>query len=123
VGLDRPANHYSLQKLKAMKRTDLQNIMAMAWRFFRTTGQTFSECLCKAWQNFKLVAAMRTRIVRFWFQKTDGTIREAWGTLRADLMPPTVGDDRKRNDTVQTYFDTERQEYRCFKRLNLVTIN
>ena len=33
------------------------------------------------------------------------------------------GDDRKRNNTVQTYFDTERQEYRYFKRLNLVKIN
>ena len=44
-------------------------------------------------------------------------------TLRPDLLPPTVGDDRKRNDTVQTYFGTERGEYRCFKKLNLVSIN
>jgi hypothetical protein len=104
-----------------MKTTDLSNIMAMAWRFFRTTGQTFSDCLRKAWQNFKLVAAMRIRIVRFYFQKTDGTIREAWGTLRTDLMPTTTGDDRKRNDTVQTYYDTEKQAFRSFKRFNLVS--
>jgi hypothetical protein len=65
---------------------------------------------------------MRTRVVRFYFRKVDGTIREAWGTLRGDLIP-TTGDDRKRNDTVQTYFDTERREYRCFKKLNLVSIN
>ncbi len=94
----------------------------MAWRFFRITGQAFAECLRKAWANFKLAAAMRARIVRFHFQKVDGSIREAWGTLRADLIPPTTGDDRKRNDTVQTYFDTERGEYRCFKKLNLVSI-
>ncbi len=97
--------------------------MAMAWRFFRITGQAFGECLRLAWQNFKLVAAMRARIVKFYFRKVDGSIREAWGTLRADLIPPTTGDDRKRNDTVQTYFDTERGEYRCFKKLNLVSIN
>jgi hypothetical protein len=106
-----------------MKTQDLSNIMAMAWRFFRTTGQAFGDCLRQAWVNFKLVAAMRARIVRFYFRKVDGSIREAWGTLRADLIPPTTGDDRKRNDDVQVYYDTERGEYRCFKRLNLVSIN
>jgi len=106
-----------------MKTNDLSNIMAMAWRFFRITGQGFAECLRKAWANFKLTAAMRTRIVKFYFRKVDGSIREAYGTLRVDLIPSTTGDDRKRNDTVQVYFDTEKQEYRCFKRLNLVSIN
>lgn len=106
-----------------MKTNDLKQIMSMAWRFFRITGKSFAECLRKAWANFKLVAAMRTGIVRFYFQKVDGTIREAYGTLRTDLIPATSGDDRKRNDTVQTFFDTERQEYRCFKRLNLIAIN
>lgn len=106
-----------------MKTNDLRNIMATAWRFFRITGQSFSECLKKAWANFKLVAAMRVRVVKFYFQKVDGTIREAYGTLRPDAILETKGDDRKRNDTVQTYFDTERQEYRCFKKLNLVAIN
>ena len=106
-----------------MKTNNLNNIMQAAWRFFRITGESFSECLKRAWTNFKLVTAMRTRIVKFYFQKVDGSIREAYGTLRADMIPATTGDDRKRNDTVQTYFDTERQEYRCFKKLNLVAIN
>jgi hypothetical protein len=106
-----------------MNTTDLRNIMTMAWRFFRTTGQSFAECLRKAWANFKLVAAMRLRIVRFYFQKIDGTAREAWGTLRSDMIPQHKGDDRKRNDTVQTYYDTEKQEYRCFKKLNLISTN
>ncbi len=105
-----------------MKRQNLSNIIAMAWRFFRITGESFADCLRKVWQNFKLVAAMRARIVRFYYRKVDGSIREAWGTLRADLIPPTTGNDRKRNDTVQTYFDTERGEYRCFKKFNLVSI-
>jgi hypothetical protein len=106
-----------------MKTTDLRNIMSMAWRFAKTTGENFADCLRQAWQNFKLVAAMRARIVRFYYRKVDGSIREAWGTLHADLIPPTTGGDRKRNDTVQTYFDTERGEYRSFKRFNLVSIN
>ena len=105
-----------------MKTTDLRQIMTMAWRFFRIIGESFSVCLKKAWMNFKLTVQMRSRIVKFYYQKVDGSIREAYGTLKSDLIPETKGDERKRNDTVQAYFDTEKQEYRCFKRLNLVTI-
>ena len=105
-----------------MKKTDLQTIMQTAWQFFRITGQSFADCLRKAWQFFKLTAAMRIGIVRFYFQKVDGAIREAWGTLRTDLIPQLKGEDRRRNETVQSYFDTEKQEYRCFKKLNLITL-
>ena len=104
-----------------MTTTDLSNIMCMAWRFYRTTRQAFGECLKLAWRNFNLVRKMHTEVVRFYFRKVDGTLREAWGTLRSDIVPPIDGSDtRKKNNTVQAYFDTERQEWRCFKRLNLV---
>ena len=104
-----------------MKTTDLSNIMRMAWRFYRTTHRAFSECLKLAWRNFHLVRHMHTEVVRFYFRKVDGTLREAWGTLRVDLVPPIDSNDtRKKNETVQVYFDTERQEWRCFKRLNLI---
>ena len=106
-----------------MKTSDFSHIMRTAWRFFRITGESFAECLKKAWANFKLVVLMRTRIVKFYFRKVDGSIREAYGTLKSELIPATTGTDRKQNDTTQTYFDTEKQEYRCFKRLNLVAIN
>lgn len=106
-----------------MKTTDLSTIMRMAWRFYRTTRQAFGECLKLAWRNFNLVRRMHTEVVRFYFRKVDGTLREAWGTLRSDLVPPTKDNDtRKKNDTVQVYFDTEKNEWRCFKRLNLETI-
>lgn len=106
-----------------MKPTDLSNIMRMAWRFYRTTRRAFAECLKLAWRNFHLVRRMQTEVVRFYFRKVDGTLREAWGTLRSDLVPPVEGNDaRKKNDTVQVYFDTERQEWRSFKRLNLELI-
>jgi hypothetical protein len=65
---------------------------------------------------------MKTRIVKFYFQKVDGSIREAYGTLKENLIPATVGSDRKRNDTVQNYFDTEKGEWRCFKKANLLDV-
>ena len=106
-----------------MKNSDLRTIMTMAWQFVKRNGFTMSEALHAAWLNFKLKVAMAVRIVKFYFQKVDGSIREAYGTLRSDLIPEVKGDDkRKKNDTVQVYYDTEKMEFRCFKVANLVRI-
>lgn len=67
--------------------------------------------------------AMKSRIVKFYFQKVDGSIREAYGTLSLALIPPTSnGYPRQKNDTVQTYFDSEKLAWRCFKKANLINI-
>ena len=106
-----------------MKTTDLSTIMRLAWRVYHTTRQAFAEGLKVARRKFNLVRRMQNEGGRFYFRKVDGTLREAWGTLRPDLVPASKDNDtRKKNDTVQVYFDTERQEWRCFKRLNLETI-
>ena len=106
-----------------MKNSDLRSIMTMAWQFVKRNGINLSDALKKAWQVFKLKAKMAKGIVRFYFRKVDGTIREAYGTLRADLMPEIKGDDtRRKNDTTQTYYDTEKQAFRCFKLANLVSV-
>lgn len=56
-------------------------------------------------------------------KKVDGSMREAFGTLALNLIPAeSVGADRKRNDTVQTYWDTEKGAWRCFKKANLIRI-
>ena len=59
---------------------------------------------------------------RFYFRKVDGSIREAFGTLAENIVPPTQGSDRKRNETCQTYYDTEKEAWRCFKKANLISI-
>lgn len=103
-----------------MKTKDLSSIMTMAHRFIKIAGISLSEALRRAWVNFKLVKAMKKGIVKFYFKKTDGSVREAYGTLLERYLPASTATDRKKNDTTQVYFDTERQEYRCFKKLNLV---
>lgn len=106
-----------------MKKSDLRAIMQMAWQFVKRNGFAMAEALRAAWLNFKLKLAMAVRIVKFYFQKVDGSIREAYGTLNPSIMPETTGsDNRRKNDTVQVYYDTEVQEYRCFKRANLIMI-
>lgn len=97
--------------------------MQMAWQFVKRNGFTMSEALHAAWLNFKLKVRMAVAIVKFYFQKVDGSIREAYGTLNASMMPEIGGEDtRKKNDTIQTYYDTEVQAWRCFKRANLLRI-
>ena len=99
----------------------MREIMRLAWQFVKRNGFTMSEALKCAWANIRLRAQLQKSICKFYFQKVDGSTREAWGTLRPDLLPPTQH-NRKSNNTVQVYFDTECHEYRCFKKFNLVSI-
>ena len=109
-----------------MKATEFKNIsrevMTLAWQFVKRNGYTMSEALTTAWRNIKVRAMMKTKIVKFYFQKVDGSIREAYGTLKSTLVPETGNSNRAKSDTVQTYFDTEKQEWRCFKKANLLNI-
>ena len=97
-------------------------IMQQAWQFVKRNGMNMSEALTVAWRNIKVRAMMKRRIVKFYFQNVDCSIREAYGTLKENLIPATVGSNRKRNDTVSTYFDTEKGEWRCFKKANLINV-
>lgn len=104
-------------------RSQISEVMCLAWQMVKRNGYTMSEALKTAWTNIKLRVAMKERIVKFYFQKVDGSIREAYGTLKDSLLPDSKGtDNRKKSDTVQTYFDTERGEFRCFKKANLIKI-
>lgn len=103
-------------------REFLHEVMLLAWQFVRKNGFSMSEALKAAWVNLKLMAEMKKRIVKFYFQKVDGSIRESYGTLKSDLVPETGKTDRAKNDTVQCYYDTERQSWRSFKKANLIKI-
>ncbi len=102
-------------------RKQSREVMTLAWQFIKKNGMSLSEALKVAWRNIKVRSMMKGRIVKFYFQKVDGSIREAYGTLVEKLIPETAGSDRRKNDTVQTYYDTEKGEWRCFKKANLIS--
>lgn len=104
------------------RKKQLSEMMFLAWQFVRRNGYTMGEAMKCAWGNIKLRTAMRQRIVRFYYRKVDGTLREAFGTLKEGIVPQTTGTGRKTNDTLQTYFDTEKGEWRCFKLANLTAV-
>ena len=103
-------------------RLAMREVMTLAWQMVKRNGYTMAEALKTAWRNIKLRTAMQQRICKFYFMKVDGSIREAYGTLKDSLIPATGESNRKKNDTVQTYFDTEKGEWRCFKKANLINI-
>ena len=102
-------------------RSQMKEVMQLAWSFVRKNGYSMSEALKCAWANLKLKAALKVKIVEFYFKKTDGTLRQAFGTLMSDRVPETKG-TKKTADNCQVYFDTEKEEWRCFKKCNLVKI-
>lgn len=95
--------------------------MLLAWSFVKGNGLSIQEALETAWLNVKVRKAMNNRVVRFRFKKVDGSVREASGTLQENMLPPIQGQSRHGKD-VQVYFDTERKEFRCFKKVNLLGI-
>ena len=116
------SNQLNRYIMSAKVKNQLSEIMQLAWQFVRRNGYSMSEALKCAWVNFKLRKAMTSRIVKFYFQKIDGSIREAFGTLASDIVPETSDSNRKRNDSVQVYYDTEKADWRCFKKANLMSI-
>lgn len=104
-----------------MKRNDLSNIMRRAWALFRTTGKTFSVCLSKAWQLYRLTDRMQAGVVRFAYEKADGTLRRAYGTLQ-DIAALIKGTGRSDDGRTVKYYDIEAVGWRSFKVENFITI-
>lgn len=100
-------------------KNQMRDVMTTAWQFVKKNGFTMSEALKVAWQNLKLKKELVKRVVKFYFYKVDGSIREAYGTLLENRIPETDG-SRRPSPTVQVYFDTEKDAWRCFKKANLI---
>lgn len=67
-----------------------------------------------------LAEKLQNGIADFCFIKKDGSIRRAKGTLKAEyfsVMPKGV---RPPNPAVYTYYDIEKDSFRCFKPENFL---
>ena len=106
-----------------MKANEMRsNVFKLAWVFIRKHQVTLSEALKIAWRNIKLRIAMATKIVAFTFKKADGSIREAIGTLKSDMLPAVKGTGRPTPEHLQLYYDIQKECYRCFSKIELLTI-
>lgn len=104
-----------------MKRKDLRMIMRRAWSLFQSTRKAFAVCLSKAWQLYCLVKRMRAGVVRFAYEKADGTLRKACGTLH-DVFATVKGTGRDDDGRTIKYYDLDAEGWRSFRVENLITI-
>ena len=80
-----------------------------------------SEALTQAWELVHLRADLHVGMAYFTYVKEDGTLREAKGTLCADLIP--AGDvpsdvcpkQRTKRYATFTYYDIDKKGWRAFK--------
>lgn len=97
-------------------------VMKYAWQLWHATRQQWRICMIKAWQLYRLAKAMREGVVTFYYQKADGSIRKAVGTLKNLPAGATLCGKKMTKPSYKTmaYFDTEKRSFRCFKIENLI---
>lgn len=98
-------------------------VMKYAHQYYNATKKAWSECVKMGWKLFRLAKAMRQGVVAFCYRKVDGTMRTAHGTLQNVPAGATLNGKRvtKPSYKTMTYFDTEKQDFRCFKIENLIS--
>jgi hypothetical protein len=103
-----------------MKTNFRSKVFKYAWQIVKSTGKSFRIALVKAWQVYKLRKRMVIETVKFAFEKADGSLRYALGTLKdtANLVKGTG----KENYKTVAYFDTEANGFRSFKIESLIKI-
>lgn len=91
-----------------------------AVRINQITGRPMAECEEQAKQIAECVKEMCERVVEFYYLKKDGTTRQAFGTLQPEVLIQHVTHQscREPNPDLVTYFDTEAQAFRSFKKIN-----
>ena len=84
---------------------------------------TWSAALKKAWQLYRLAKAMRKGVVKFFYEKVDGSARVAYGTLCN--LPAGITSKRSSkapNFSTMCYWDTKKGAFRSFRVENFIAV-
>lgn len=102
-----------------MKTNFRHKVFCMAHELMNATGKAFAVCLSRAWALYRLTRQMHNGIVTFAYEKADGNLRKAKGTLK-DVQNLIKGTGTENYKTVR-YFDVDKQSFRSFKVENFIT--
>ena len=98
--------------------------MSYAHHIFVTTASDWATALKKAWQLYRLAKMMRSGVVKFFYEKVDGSARVAYGTLCN--LPAGVTSRRSATKTpnfgTMCYWDTKKNAFRSFRVENFIAI-
>ena len=99
-------------------------VIKYAEEYFKQTGRSWSLCMIKAWELYRLASKMRKGIAKFAYTKVDGSVRMAVGTLVGVPAGATLNGKKHTKPSYKTmaYYDLEKESFRCFKIENLVTV-
>lgn len=95
-------------------------VFKQAHALMKATGKAFSVCLSRAWALYRLTKRMHREVVTFTYEKVDGSLRKAKGTLK-DVQSLIKGTGTPNYNTIR-YFDVEANGFRSFKVENLITV-
>lgn len=96
-------------------------VFKRAYVIMNATGKTFPVCLSKAWAIYRLTKRLiKKDEVCFTYEKKDGSLRRAFGTLKN--VSQFIKGGSESNHKVLHYWDLEAVAFRCFKVENFVTI-
>jgi hypothetical protein len=95
-------------------------VFKAAWAMVGNTKKSFAVCLAKAWQNYRLTKLMIKQAVKFAYEKVDGSLRHAIGTLNIGM--PQSESKRESSPAVVTYYDLDANAFRSFRSENLIAI-
>ena len=104
-----------------VNRRDSNVVMQRAWALHRETRKSFAVCLSKAWALYRLVKKMRQGVAVFAFEKADGSLRRARGTLK-NTGQFVKGTGVSTPDKTVRYYDIDKSSFRSFKIENFITM-
>ncbi|MCD1115595.1 SH3 beta-barrel fold-containing protein [Chryseobacterium turcicum] len=127
---DAEAAFFGLNKEELTKTEDMKTpttsfrktVMLRAYHIMATTGKEWAICLKKAWQLYRLNKEMHKGEVTFYFEKKDGSLRKAVGSLKMDSINYEFKTDNQPKVTTFTYFDIEANSFRSFKIENFMMV-
>ena len=106
------------------KRTSFRvRVMMFAHHIFRSGSIEWSTALKKAWTLYRLAKLMRKGVVKFFYEKVDGSARVAYGTLCNLPAGITAKKGSKApNYGTMCYWDTKKNAFRSFRVENFIAM-
>lgn len=91
--------------------------------FVNRYGKSVEDAQALTERNYQVYEALCKGITHFQFTKVDGSLRDAYGTLVPSYYEGQLkGSDRQPSEVVQVYWDMERNDFRCYKKINVVGV-
>ncbi|SHL52236.1 Protein of unknown function [Chryseobacterium carnipullorum] len=111
-----------INDMKTSTTSFRKTVMLRAYHIMAATGKEWSVCLKKAWLLFRLKKEMHNGEMTFYFEKKDGSLRKAVGTLKMDKIDYQFKSENQPKVTTFTYFDVEANSFRSFKIENFMMV-